>query len=334
MPVADRLNQVVGFLAKEEAIYGTAETLSNSADGFTPYIGDGNPPAPTAYEYVFDGNLGRAASTLAPQRRTTPTGRFRSGEVQVLPKGFGSAYSGSVMPPNEVHRMLKASGFDATYSASPTPQWTYSPTAHSSTPTSLTVRQFAQGSQFDMAGVLCDWAFETQGLGVPVWTFNWRGIASLPADQALPSITLQATTVIPPVASAVVGNIGAFTTATIRRVAFRLNRSVETARVAQNLAGGHAGFVAGGRAPELELEIERPTRATFDPESELSSATSRAVDVTFGSTQYNRWKISLPQAQLATVTPSAEGDLATVVLVYRAFASTPTANDDVSVLFN
>ena len=334
MPVADRLNQVVGFLAKEESIYGTAETLSNSTDGLNPYIGDGDPAAPSAYEYVFDGALGRAAGSLAPQRRTTPNGRFRSGEIQALPKGFGSAYSAGVMPPNEVHRLLKGSGFDATYSATPTPQWTYTPTAHSTVPTSLTVRQFAQGSQFDMAGILCNWAFETQGLGVPVWTFSWKGIASLPADQSLPSITLQATSVIPPVASAVVGNIGAFSAATIRRVGFRLNRNIETARVAQNLSGGHAGFVAGGRAPELEIEIERPTRSTFDPESELSAATSRAVDVTFGSTQYNRWKIALPQAQLASVTPGAEGNLATVVLVYRAFASTPTANDDVAVTFN
>jgi hypothetical protein len=334
MPTAARLNQVIGILAKEEADYGTAETLSNSADGINPYIGDGDPAAPEALEYVFDGNIGRASSTLAPQRRTTPNGRFRTGQLQVLPKGFGSAYTGSVFPPREVHRMLKASGLDATYSASPTAQWTYTPTAQGTTFTSLTLRQFAQGMQFDQAGVLCDWSFETQGLGVPVWTFNWRGVATLPADQSLPAITIDSTSVIPPVASAVVANIGAFTTATIRRVAFRLNRNLETARVAQNLSGGHAGFVPGGMAPELEIEIERPTLATFNAESELASATSRAVDVTFGATQYNRWKLTLPQAQLASVAPGNDGSLATVVLTYRAFASTPTANDHLSLLFN
>lgn len=334
MATVAKLNQVIGLLAKEEADYGTAETLSNSADGLNPYIGDGDPAAPESMEYVFDGNIGRAAGNLAPQRRTTPNGRFRSGSVQVLPKGFGSIYSAVVTPPREVHRLLKASGLDATYSASPTPQWTYTPTAQGTTFTSLTLRQFAQGMQFDQSGVLCDWSFETQGLGVPVYTFNWRGIASLPADQSLPVITLDATTVIPPVASAIVGNIGAFTSATIRRVAFRLGRNVEAARIAQNLAGGHAGFVPGGMAPELELEIERPALATFNPESELASATSRAVDVTFGATQYNRWKLSLPQAQLATVTPGNEGPIATVTLVYRGFASTPTANDHVSVLYN
>ena len=334
MPTAARLNQVIGFLAKEEADYGTAETLSNTADGINPYIGDGDPAPPESYDYVFAGNIGRAAGNLAPQRRTTPNGRFRTGSVQVLPKGFGTAYSAGVTPPREVHRMLKGSGLDATYSASPTPQWTYTPTLHGTTFTSLTLRQFAQGMQFDQAGVLCDWSFETQGLGVPVFTFNWRGVGVLPTDVATPAITIDSPSVIPPVASAIVGNIGAFTTATIRRVAFRLGRNVETARVAQNLAGGHAGFIPGGIAPELELEIERPTLATFNAESELASATSRAVDVQFGATQYNRWKLSMPQAQLVSVAPGAEGSLATVVLTYRGFASTPTTNDALSVLFN
>lgn len=334
MPVPDRINQIIGFLAKEEANYGVAEVLSNSADGFNPYIGDGDPEAPAALEYVFDGALGRSAMTLAPQRRTTPAGRARQGSIQVLPKGAGTAYTVSVLPPNEVHRLLKGSGFDATFSASPTPQWSYTPTPAGTTYTGLTLRQFTQGSQYDHTGVLMDLSFETQGLGVPVFTFNYRGIASLPADQSQPAITLQATTVVPPIASAIVGTIGAFTGATIRRVAFRSNRSIDTARVAQTIAGGHAGFVPGGMEPELEIEIERPTRATFDPEAELQNATSRAIDVTFGATQYNRWRVSLPQAQLTAVTPGAEGPLATVTLVYRGFASTPTANDHVSILFN
>lgn len=335
MPTAARLNQVVGILAKEESDYGTAETLSNSADACTPYIGDGDPEAPSAYEFAFDGNLGRGSGTLAPVRRAAPNGRFRAGSFACLPKGLGSAYSASAFPPNEVHRWLKASGLDATYSASPSPQWTYTPTAYGTTFTSLTVRQFAQGSQYDMTGVLCDWTFETQGLGVPIWTFAWRGIgATAPTDVALPALTHQATTVVPPVASAVVSNIGSFTSAVIRRVAFRMGRSMDTARPALDLSGGHRGFIPGNIVPELELEIERPTRATWDAEAIQLAGTSAAVDVTFGSTQYNRYRVSLPQAQLTQVTPGSDGALATVTFVYRGFATTPAANDAVSVLFN
>lgn len=335
MATAARLNQVIGFLAKEEADSGTAETLSNSTDACTPYIGDGDPEAPTAYDYVFDGATGRGSGTLGPQRRTAPAGRFRQGQFQCLPKGLGSAYSASAFPPNEVHRWLKAAGLDATYSASPTPQWTYSPTAFGTAFTTLTVRQFAQGSQFDQTGVLCDFAFETQGLGVPIFTFDWRGIAgSLPSDVTLPALTHQATSVVPPIGPGMVVNIGALATAVVRRAAFRLNRSVDTARVQQNLAGGHAGFVPGGMAPELELEIERPARATYDPEAVMAAGTSAAVDLTVGTTQYNRYKLTLPQAQLTAATPSNDGALATINLTFRAFATTPAANDFFSLVLN
>ena len=322
----NQLNQVVGVLAKEEADYGVAETLSNSADGINIYIGDGDPPAPEAYEYVFDGNIGRASGSLAPQKRTTPNGRFRSGSLQVLPKGLGAAYTtSSVTPPREVHRMMKAAGFDATFV---TDHWEYTPTAHGTGFESLTLRQFSQGSQYDQAGVICDMSFETQGLGVPVMTFAWRGVASLPSDQSLPSITVLAPSVIAPVAAGITLTIGAYTDAVVRRVAYRSNRNVETARINQLLAGGHAGFVPGGMMPELEIEIERPLRSTFDPEAELAAATARALTLTFddGGTA-NNWGLEMPQAQLASVTPGGEGALATVTLVYRAYASTPTAND-------
>jgi hypothetical protein len=170
---------------------------------------------------------------------------------------------------------------------------------------------------------------------VPIFTFDWRGIAgSLPTDVSLPALTHQATTVVPPIGPGMVANIGALSTAVVRRAAFRLNRSVDTARIQQNLAGGHAGFVPGGMAPELELEIERPTRAVYDAESVMSAGTSAAVDVTIGTTQYNRYKLTLPQAQLIAVAPGNDGALATVTLTYRAFATTPAANDFFSLLFN
>ncbi|NDD85255.1 hypothetical protein EBZ38_13410 [bacterium] len=332
---APRLNQVIGFLAKEESTYGTNITLSTSADAATPYIGDGDPEPPAAYDYVFDGSVGRGSGTLLPVRRATPSGRSMAGTFTCLPKGLGSAYSASAFPPIEVHRFLKAAGLDAAYSASPSHQWLYTPTAYGTTFTSLTLRQYAQGSIYELAGTLCDWSFETQGVGVPIWTFPFRGVGgTAPTDAALPALTHEATSIVPPIASAVVENLGSFTSAVIRRVAFRLNRNVDTTRVALDVAGGHRGFIPGNIVPELELEIERPERSTYDPEATFLAGTSAAVDVTFGTVQYNRYKISLPQAQLTSVTPGAEGSLATVTLVYRGFATTPAANDALQVLFN
>jgi hypothetical protein len=182
MSVADRLNQVIGFLGKEEAVYSVAEVLSDTDDGILPYLAEGDPEPPQPIEYVFDGNIGRSPGTLAPAKRAAPAGRFRQGNVQSLFRGRGTAYAAPDTPPNEVHRLLKAAGLDASYSASPTPQWTYAPTAAGTTFTSLTLEQYAQGSRFPMSGVICSWAFEASGLGVPIHTFDYRGIATLPAD--------------------------------------------------------------------------------------------------------------------------------------------------------
>lgn len=342
MAAVAKFNQVIGVLAKEETTYGTAITLADASDGCTPYIGDGDPPVPTPVEYVYDGNLGRAPGTLAPQKRTTPNGMFRAGQFQCLPKGAGTAYSSSaVLPPREVHRFLKAAGYDATFS---TDRWLYTPTTHGAGYTSLTLRQYSQGFQYDMTGVLCDFSYESSGLGVPIWTFDWRGLLpALPTDLALPAVTYAATTVIPPVAAAVVSNIGtfAFGVSALRKVTYKRNRKIDTPRLNQTLAGGHAGFVPGGAAPVIEIEIERtaligtPFHLTtgIDGEALMAAATSVAINLTYGGTVTNKWKHDFAQAQCTKVTPANDGPLATVVLEFSAHASTPAANDYETITF-
>ena len=341
MSAVAKFNQVIGILAKEESSYGTAATLADASDGCTPYIGDGDPPAPEAFDYVFDGNLGRAAGTLAPQKKTTPNGRFRKGQFQCLPKGIGgSGYTSSaVIPPREVHRFLKAAGYTATFT---TDHWDYTPTAAESQGTSLTLRQYMQGFQYDQTGVVCDFGWEAVGLGAPIWTFNWAGLPSVPTDQALPSVTYLGTSIIPPVATAVVGNLGSFNAAMIRKVSFKRNRKIDTARIAQTASGGHAGFVPGGSAPMFDIEVERTalvgspyhTTAGIDAEALMAAATSVAVDVTYGSTTGNTWKHAFAQCQLVKVVPGNDGPLATITLSFAAHASTPSANDAEKITFS
>ena len=334
MSTAAVLNQVVGFLGKEEATYGAAETLSIAADGLLPYLADGDPAPPESLSYVFDGNIGRAPGTLAPAIRAAPNGRFRSGVFQALFRGAGATYTAVVTPPREVHRALKAAGFTAAFSASPSAQWLYTPTVAGTTFTSLTLRQYAQASIYEQTGVLFNWSFSADGLGVPMHDFAYTGIATLPTDQALPTITYPTAGVLPPVASAVVENIGAWSAATIRSVSLQTSRSIDSPRAAQNLAGGHAGFTPGGMVPQLTLVVERPARSTYAAESIRDLGTAAAVDVQFGATQYNRWKLAFAQAQLIAVEPQNDGPVATMALTFQAHPSTPSSNDFMSVLFN
>lgn len=117
-----RFNDRIAVLGKIQAAIGTAESLSASADAFLPYVEDGGPAAPEAIEYAADGSTGRGAAQLVGAPRIRPTGAFRQGQFRCLPRGRGATYSASIFPPNEIHRFMLASGFDATFSASPSAQ--------------------------------------------------------------------------------------------------------------------------------------------------------------------------------------------------------------------
>jgi len=332
---AERLNQVVGYLSKEESVYGTAVTLDNAVDGVLAYLAEGDPEPPTPIDYVFPGDIGRSPGTLAPAMRAAPNGRFRQGVFRTLFRGRGALYSAPNAPPAEFHRWMKAAGFDATFSATPTPQYLYTPTPAGTTFTSLTHREFLQGSQYDQVGVIADWSFAAEGLGVPIHEFNWRGlVTTLPTDQALPAITYPFGAILPPVSAAVAETIGAWTAATIKSVRYASNRSIDNPRIAQNLAGGHAGFVPGMMAPELTIVVERTARATYNAESVRDAATSAEVFVTYGTVQYNRMRLRFPTAQLINVVPANEGPVATMELTFRAHPSAPGLNDFVEVLVN
>ena len=213
MPTPAILNQVAGYMAKVEAAYGTAETLTAGSDGIYPYLGDGLPSPPTALEYLFDGNIGRDVSTLFPARRVAPNGRGRKQDFPVLFKGAGTTYSGSIKPPREVDLLLQAAGFDGTFST----KWDYTPTAAGTGYKSLTVGTYAQGKAQIMAGALADWSFSFENLGVPTHTFALQGIGALPTTLSLPSVTYQYTSIIPPVASGATITMGSWSRAASSR---------------------------------------------------------------------------------------------------------------------
>ncbi len=330
-----KLNQVYGVLAKEESVYGTAVSLSNTTDGCNPYV-DSLPDAPTELEFEFDGNIGQSAGTLAPQKSTTPAGMFRQWPFKALFKGIGSAYTSSaVIPPYEVHRFLKAAGFDATFV---TNKWEYTPTAAGTGYTSLTVEEYAQGEKWAMAGSVFDWSYEAGNLGVPMHTFSGKALPSLPSDSALPAVTVLNPSGIPPVAQALVHNIGLFAAAKIKSHSFKLQRQL-FARVRQDASGGHLGFVPGRMEPIIEIEIEKEalvggafhTSAGLDADAIRRAATSVSFSMLYAGSTGNNWRIDFAQCQVKKVQHAADNTIATFKLTLKAHTSTPSANDAMKV---
>lgn len=335
MPLPAILNQVAGYMAAIEAAYGTAETLAGADDGIYPYLGDGLPPAPSELQYLYDGNLGRDVKTLFPTLGTSPNGRGAQTTFPALFKGPGTAYSTSaVMPPNEVHVMLQASGFDAAFT---TDHWDYTPTAAGLTYKSITYGHYAQGKAHLIAGGLADWSFTFDGLGVPTHSFAIQGLGALPTTLSLPAITYQSASVIPPVAAGCTVTIGDFVTPVTKGGSFAMNRDLGGARARITASGGHLGFVPGGMRPEITLMIEQSalvstpfhTSGGLAPDALREAATAIDVSVQFGTTSTNKWKITLNEAQCIKAMPTNDDNVAMWELTFRG-----TGSSAVAVLFD
>ena len=334
MPVPALLNQVAGFMAKVEATYGTAETLTNTTDGIFPYLGDGLPTPPTELEYLFDGNIGRNVATLFPTLRTAPNGRGRKADFPVLFKGAGVTYTALVLPPREVDLLLQSAGFDRTFA---TATHTYTPTAAGTGYKSLTFGHYAQGKAHIMPGALADWSFDFNDLGVPTHTFALQGIGGIPTTLSLPTITYDYTTIVPPVAAGAVVNIGAFVAPIVKGGSFKLNRNLGNARARITTAGGHEGFVPGAMAPEMTLMIEQTalvgspfhTTGGVAPDALREAATAITVSARFGTASFNRYTVTLNNAQLVSAKPANDDAVAMYELTFRG-----TGSNAVTVLFD
>jgi hypothetical protein len=202
---------------------------------------------------------------------------------------------------------------------------------------------YARGEAYAVKGVIGNWSFAFDNPGPPQHTVSISGFqSSAITDATLPSITYPHLTVDPPNANGVTLVIGSFTTnAVCYSGSFNMNRTVEP-RVALTSGTGHEGFIPGGYSPELTLVVEATafvgspfhTSAGLDPWLLREAATKITASIQFGSTQFNRWKLTLSNAQLFRVTPTAVNRAACYELVLRPSSSTPIALDDLAVLFD
>lgn len=338
MPAVARYNHIMALLAKEQTDPDVAEVLSGTTDACDLYLGDGDPPPPETFSEVFNGasTSGRGAGALAPRRAMAPLGFYRTVPYQQRLRGSLVAYSASSFPPNEIHRFLKACGLDATYAASPSPQWLYTPTPPNAANTMLTLGDFRQQSRYPMRNAVGTLRIESTEGGAALITFEMRGIALDPLDEAIPAVTLGAHDVLPPHCAGMSLTIGGTPFAgVLRRFLFTQNLTWDPNRTGINLAGLHGGWVRGAHAPTLELEIERTARLGYDPEALRRSGASQALALQLGATPYNRATLAMPQAQVgAPPQPGASGNAATVTVTYHGHASTPYANDVWSLLMN
>lgn len=342
MPAPAKLLHVIGLLAKPESVYGTPVALSTTADGVQLQYKDRGVAAPMSIDYAFDGNLGPNVSNLGQTLRVSPAGRSVKGDLPFRSRPGGAAYSPTVVP--SLHNIIKAAGFDATLTTTAgSEKWAYTPSAPGVVGTSLTLGLYTRGELWSAAGVIGNLKMDAPDPAPPIWTFGAMGIiASLPTDASAPAITYPLQSVQPTLASSIVltlGNLSA--NAVVMNSAFDLGLKT-TARVAQSGGAAHLGFIIDDRAPQITVELEATALTTtpftsasaFDPYNLRDTATQFACSLVFGSTQYFRQKINLPQAQVINVEPSNNGSIATVKLTIAGAPSSASAADDVNIVFD
>lgn len=333
MAAPDKRSLVYGFLLDKEATYGTATTPSNLTDQVLMQFSDRYQASLGVEAFDFDGSLGMSVQDLGELKRVAMSGKSISADIPVRAKGAGIAYAAGTKP--ELHAAFEVSGFTATGSfTGGSEKWTYALTGDTASYASATCYFYGHGELRKAKGVVANWSYAFDNQAPPIHTFRLLGIyeGSL-TDVAVPAITYLYPTIVPPLAGASTITVGSWTPV-VYSGSFDLGRAIDNPRVPINGSGTHLGFLPGGVQSRLKLTVERPALATYNYETVRDAATSAAINLQFGSTQYNKWKHTLGTAYLISATPSTRNSVATLDLEYACVNSAPGTEDSSVILFD
>lgn len=329
--------KIFGLTGKLETSYGAGGAPSAATDGI---LLESLPQITIAAG--FDGSRPAPAGTMGTQRRVPPNGISASLPVAVAIRGAGAAYSASVVP--SIHTLLRICGFDDTLTSTPgSEKHFYTPTPGPVGYGSGVFNAYARGELWPITAAYADWSIAGDSTGVAVFTATISALLGAIADQITPPvITYSLAAVVPPTCvGANIFTLGLFTNANLLKWSVKGARKISP-RLRQ-VAGGHAGFAIGDRAPTLDVTYETPALAanpfhaasTIDPYNLFYAATQLAWALQIGSVQYNRCKISGPAAQImAPPQINEDGDSVVTNLSLQINPSAANLNDDVSFTFD
>jgi hypothetical protein len=331
-----KLMNLTALLAKLESTYGTAVAVTSTADGHLLALSD-RFPGLLSMNYAYDGSVGPAPGNLGMLKRVAAVGRTVSGQIPMRAKGAATTYAATVLP--NIHTMLKISGFDSTLSSG---TYTYTPTVDGITYSSATMEYYKRGEKWTARGVIAEPGFQLTGPGMPIWTFDIRGIADTAvADSAVVAPTYPTLTTAEPIATGITLSIGSYTAGVVKACSFKMNRSIDNPRLNLLAADAHEGFVPNGYDPEFRVTVESTaltypnSSSGFDPYKARLNGEAFAIALVVGSTAYNRWKFNMAQAQVVDYSMNNDGPVATTELVFKSYNSSPIVQTDAcSIVFD
>lgn len=325
---------IYGFTFKKETTYGTAVTPVNTDDGVQMQFNDRYQASMGIEAFDFDGTLGPSPASLGETLRVAPSGKSISADIPIRFRGPGAAYSASELP--DGYSLMEAAGFTWTLDATAASEkFTAVPSADAAQPVSGTGYYYGHGELRKSAGTIANWSYTFDNQAPPIHMFKLMGIfEGALSDVSVPTITYANAAITPPLAGQVALDIGGVSSFVLYSGSFDNGREVDNPRVPLNNSGTHLGYLPGGRAPRLRLVIERPALSVYNYETKRDTAVAETLSLTFGSVQYNKWAHSFTKAQLISATPTTRNSVATLDLEFAMACTTPTTEDDQSLVWS
>lgn len=287
-----------GLLAKEETTYGTDPTPTVGDNGIRVVgrIWEGLQP-----QWAFPNQRTDVVSnSLVEIAPGDPKGRIVSMTFVVPLIGAGAAYSSSTPVRPDVDPLLRACGMSRTHddtTSSETVSYALADTAHSS----CTVWAYAAGDLLKIVGCRGNFTWDATAGGLGQITFELSGLLSTaPAETSVPAITYDSVT--PPAAVNVGLAIDPGTPTWTPRAA---NVSVTPGnRVVRlddvNSSDGIESFEIADRAPRFMFTPRKPDLSDYAVWSRSASRGAETIDMTLGTSQYNRVDLDVETAYLLT----------------------------------
>jgi hypothetical protein len=337
--MASALEKVItlyGLLGDLESSYGGGATLTAADDAIL--LAD---KIDVPIMAAVTGERGPAPGVGASFARVQPRGWYTEFPLIVIARGAGSAYSTSVVP-RDLHAALQMSGHSAVLDdTGGSEQYTYAPVSALDDFESAAFEGYSRDEMIELVGAYSDFIFDIDGASFMRCEFPLRAVVdALPVDTALPSMTYQDLTVIPPTAVNLSIALGNFTGARSRKIRFQANRNVFGPRIDQNAASNPlAGFGIGRRNPTIEWTIEQTALATspyhaaaaIDPYRLRDAGTELAFSFTLGSAQYNRIVFTASQVQVVDVRSEEDDEAALWTLALECHTSDAVTDDDYQI---
>lgn len=290
------------LLAKEESTYGSDPTPSASTDAIRVV---GRIWEALAPEFAFPNKREDVVSnSLVKVAPGTPAGRIMSLDFAVQLIGAGAAYSSSTPVRPDIDALLMSCGMSRTHvdtGGSETVSYALADSSH----LSCTIYAYAGGDLLKVTGCRGNWTWEATAGGLGQIRFQMQGfLATAPAETAVASATYDS--VKPPAAVnmglAIVPNGGSSWTPATANVTVTPGQNVVRLDDV-NATDGIEAFEIVTTEPRFTMSARKPDLSDYDPWARALSAVDHTIDMTLGSTQYNRVDLDVELAHLLSDPP-------------------------------